>query len=346
MSKEKEKKEKEEESPQVKRLRDLHKRLQKEVSKEISYEIGSIERIKLDSVDINNALGGGLPRGLITEIGGDYSSGKTTLSFEFINAFLREDPNNAAMFIDAEHALSRDYMEALIGENMDRVLIIQPLTIEEVFKSIIIATESGVGLVVVDSVAAMMSAQEFGHGVDNKVIGTGARSISQGMKHILGPLRKTNTSLILLNQLRNKIGVMFGNPLQTTGGKAVEFYSSVRAMLTGYRAKSGQEADSSGEVVSNQSILRIEKNKTAPPFRETEKFSIEYGKGIDFIQSNVELAIKEGLIEQGGAWYSVPLKNGEIERLQGRDNVYRFYKDEKNLEEYLYIKEGLEQNYY
>jgi len=266
------------------------------------------------SVDIATGIGG-IPRGRITEIYGPESSGKTTLALQVIAEAQRA--GGSAAFIDAEHALDIGYAERL-GVKIDDLLVSQPDFGEQALEIAEILIRSGaVDVIVVDSVAALVPKAEIDGNAGDSHVGLQARLMSQAMRKLTGVLKRTNTAIIFINQIRMKIGVMFGNPETTTGGNALKFYSSLRLDIRRIAAiKDGQE------VIGNRTKIKVVKNKMAPPFKEAE-FDIIYGEGASKIGDLVDLATAQNLIEKSGAWYSY---NGE--RIgQGRDNAKTFLKE-------------------
>jgi len=275
-----------------------------------------IEAVSTGSLGLDIALGiGGLPRGRVVEIYGPESSGKTTLTLEVI-AEIQHNGGTAA-FVDAEHALDPVYAEKL-GVNVNDLLVSQPDTGEQALEITDMLVRSGaVDIVVVDSVAALTPKAEIEGEMGELQVGLHARLMSQALRKLTGNIKRSNTIVIFINQIRLKIGVMFGNPETTTGGNALKFYSSVRLDIRRIGAiKNGEE------VVGNQTRVKVVKNKVAPPFREAE-FEIMYGEGISREGEIIELGAAQNIIEKSGAWYSY-----KGERIgQGKENVREFLKN-------------------
>ncbi len=275
-----------------------------------------VETISTGSLGLDIALGaGGLPLGRIVEIYGPESSGKTTLTLEVIAEAQRQGKTCA--FVDAEHALDPIYAEKL-GVNIDELLVSQPDTGEQALEICDMLTRSGaVDVIVVDSVAALTPKAEIEGDIGDSHVGLAARMMSQSMRKITGNLKRSNTMMIFINQIRMKIGVMFGNPETTTGGNALKFYASVRLDIR--RIGSVKEGD---EVVGNETRVKVVKNKIAPPFKQAE-FIIKYGEGISKQGELIDLGVKHNLVDKAGAWYSY---NGD--RIgQGKSNCMNFLKE-------------------
>jgi len=269
----------------------------------------SIEAISTGSLSLDLALGiGGVPKGRIIEIYGPESSGKTTLALHIL-ASAQKDGGTAA-FIDAEHALDPVYARNL-GVNIDELLISQPDTGEQALEITDALVRSGaVDAIVIDSVAALVPRSEIEAEMGDSVVGLQARLMSQALRKLTGSISKTNCVVIFINQLREKIGVMYGNPETTTGGRALKFYSSVRLDV-----RRVETISAGGQKVGNRTRVRVTKNKVAPPFREAE-FDILYGEGISRLSELVDAAVKLGLIDKGGSWFTF-----RDQRLQGKDSV-------------------------
>jgi recombination protein RecA len=283
--------------------------------------------ISTSSLALDKALGiGGLPRGRIIEIYGPEASGKTTLALHAVAEAQRRD--GIAAFIDAEHALDTAYAKKL-GVNCDDLLVAQPDTGEQALEIADMLVRSGaIDVLVIDSVAALVPRAEIEGEMGDSHMGLQARLMSQAMRKLTGTISKTMTSIIFINQIRMKIGVMFGNPETTTGGNALKFYSSVRLDIR----RIGQIKDGQ-EVVGNRTRVRVVKNKMAPPFTEAE-FDIMYGEGISKSGDLVDVGAEAGIIEKSGSWYSY-----DGERIgQGRENVKKFLKDNPDLYESIYLK--------
>jgi recombination protein RecA len=272
-----------------------------------------VETISTGSLSLDVALGaGGLPMGRIVEIYGPESSGKTTLTLEVIAAAQREGKTCA--FIDAEHALDPIYAKKL-GVDIDNLLCSQPDTGEQALEICDALTRSGaVDVIVVDSVAALTPKAEIEGEIGDSHMGLAARMMSQAMRKLAGNLKQSNTLLIFINQIRMKIGVMFGNPETTTGGNALKFYASVRLDIR--RTGAIKDGD---EVIGNETRVKVVKNKIAAPFKQAE-FQILYGQGINRTGELVDLGVAHKLVEKAGAWYSY--KGDKIG--QGRANAGRY----------------------
>ncbi|CAH9053268.1 Protein RecA [Pseudoalteromonas holothuriae] len=275
-----------------------------------------VETTSTGSLGLDIALGaGGLPYGRIVEIYGPESSGKTTLTLEVIAQAQRDGKTCA--FVDAEHALDPIYA-AKLGVNIDELLVSQPDTGEQALEICDMLTRSGaVDIIVVDSVAALTPKAEIEGEIGDSHMGLAARMMSQSMRKITGNLKRSNTMLIFINQIRMKIGVMFGNPETTTGGNALKFYASVRLDIR--RIGSVKEGD---EVVGNETRVKVVKNKIAPPFKQAE-FIIMYGEGISKHGELVDLGVKHKIVEKAGAWYSY--KGSKVG--QGKSNSIKFLKE-------------------
>ncbi|MEJ2343795.1 MAG: recombinase RecA [Gammaproteobacteria bacterium] len=278
--------------------------------------VPNVAAIPTGSLGLDIALGiGGLPRGRVVEIYGPESSGKTTLTLQVIAE--AQKLGGTAAFVDAEHALDPVYAQKL-GVNVDDLLVSQPDTGEQALEIADMLVRSGaVDVVVVDSVAALTPKAEIEGEMGDSHVGLQARLMSQALRKLTGNIKRSNTLVIFINQIRMKIGVMFGNPETTTGGNALKFYSSVRLDIRRIGAiKKGDE------VVGNETRVKVVKNKVAPPFRQTE-FEILYGEGISREGELIDLGVSMGLVDKSGAWYSY---NGD--RIgQGKDNVRNFLKE-------------------
>jgi recombination protein RecA len=278
--------------------------------------VRDIAAISTGSLGLDIALGiGGLPRGRIVEVYGPESSGKTTLTLQVIAE--AQKIGGTAAFVDAEHALDPAYAEKL-GVNVDELLVSQPDTGEQALEITDMLVRSGaVDVVVVDSVAALTPKAEIDGDMGDTHVGLQARLMSQALRKLTANIKRSNTLVIFINQIRMKIGVMFGNPETTTGGNALKFYSSVRLDIRRIGAiKKGDE------VVGNETRVKVVKNKVAPPFRQTE-FDILYGEGISREGEIITLGTQEGLVDKSGAWYSY-----DGNRIgQGKDNVRVFLQE-------------------
>ncbi len=281
-----------------------------------------VDAIPTGSLALDIALGiGGVPKGRIIEIYGPESSGKTTLALHIVAEAQKRGGEVA--FIDAEHALDPSYARAL-GVDIDSMLISQPDTGEQGLEICEALVRSGaIDVVVVDSVAALTPRAEIEGDMGDSHVGLLARLMSQALRKLAGSIAKTNCIVIFINQLREKVGVMYGNPEVTTGGRALKFYSSVRIDVRRIEAiKVG------GEIVGNRTRAKIVKNKVAPPFREAE-FEILYGEGISKWGELVDLAVKLDIVQKSGSWFSM----GEMRLGQGRDAVKQYFKDNPELAE-------------
>jgi recombination protein RecA len=275
-----------------------------------------VEAVSTGSLGLDIALGiGGIPKGRVVEIYGPESSGKTTLTLQIIAEV--QKAGGTAAFVDAEHALDPAYANNL-GVNIDDLLVSQPDTGEQALEITDMLVRSGaVDVVVVDSVAALTPKAEIEGEMGELQVGLHARLMSQALRKLTGNIKRSNTIVIFINQIRMKIGVMFGSPETTTGGNALKFYASVRLDIRRIGAiKNGEE------VVGNQTRVKVVKNKVAPPFREAE-FEIMYGKGISREGEIIDIGSENGIIDKSGAWYSY-----KGERIgQGKDNVRTFLKE-------------------
>ncbi len=276
--------------------------------------------ISTGSLPLDVALGiGGLPRGRVIEVYGPESSGKTTLALQVI-AECQKNGGTAA-FVDAEHALDPSYADKL-GVNIDDLLVSQPDTGEQALEITDMLVRSGaVEVVVVDSVAALTPKAEIEGDMGDSHMGLQARLMSQALRKLTANIKRSNTMVIFINQIRMKIGVMFGNPETTTGGNALKFYASVRLDIRRIGAiKRGDE------VIGNETRVKVVKNKVAPPFKQCE-FEILYGEGSSYEGELIDLGVKHGMIEKAGAWYSY-----NEERIgQGKDNVRMFLKEHPDM---------------
>lgn len=278
--------------------------------------VRDIDVISTGSLGLDAALGvGGVPRGRVIEIYGPESSGKTTLTLHIIAEC--QKTGGTAAFIDAEHALDPQYAKKL-GVNIDDVLISQPDTGEQALEiADMLVRSGGIDMIVVDSVAALTPKAEIEGEMGDQHMGLQARLMSQALRKLTGNIKRSNTLVIFINQIRMKIGVMFGSPETTTGGNALKFYSSVRLDIRRIgQIKKGEE------IIGNETRVKVVKNKVAPPFKAAD-FEILYDKGISREGEVIEFATKEGLMEKSGAWYSY---KGEHVG-QGKDNVRQYLKD-------------------
>ena len=278
--------------------------------------IAPMDFISTGSISIDYALGiGGLPRGRVVEIFGPESSGKTTLALQVIAQVHKT--GGLAAFVDAEHALDAAYAQKL-GVDLDNLLVSQPDNGEQALEIVeVLIRSNSVDVVVVDSVAALVPKAEIEGEMGEAQMGLQARLMSQALRKLTGAVSKSNTTLIFINQLREKIGVMFGNPETTTGGRALKFYASVRIDIR--RIASIKDGD---QVIGGRTRVKVVKNKVAPPFREAE-FDVMYGEGISKEGDLLDLAVEKRIVEKSGAWFAF---GGE--RLgQGRENAKQFLKE-------------------
>jgi recombination protein RecA len=278
--------------------------------------IAPVEAISTGAISIDYALGiGGLPRGRVVEIFGPESSGKTTLALQVIAE--AQKAGGMAAFVDAEHALDAQYARKL-GIELDNLLVSQPDNGEQALEIVeVLVRSNSVDVVVVDSVAALVPKAEIEGEMGEAQMGLQARLMSQALRKLTGVVSKSKTTLIFINQLREKIGVMFGNPETTTGGRALKFYASVRIDIR--RIASIKDGD---QIIGGRTRVKIVKNKMAPPFREAE-FDVMYGEGVSREGDLLDLAVDKRIVEKSGAWFAY---SGE--RLgQGRENAKQFLKD-------------------
>lgn len=283
----------------------------------------NVEAISTGSLSLDLALGiGGVPKGRIVEIYGPESSGKTTLALHILASAQKEGGEVA--FIDAEHALEPAYARAL-GVDIDSLLISQPDTGEQALEITEVLVRSGaVDVVVVDSVAALTPKSEIEGGMGDSSVGVVARLMSQALRKLAGSISKTHCIVVFINQLREKIGVTYGNPETTPGGRALKYFSSVRIDVRRIETlKNGTE------MIGNRTKAKVIKNKVAPPFKEAE-FDIMYGEGISKVGELIDLGVELELIDKGGSWFTI----GET-RLQGRDNVKKYLKENPEIAENL-----------
>ncbi len=279
-----------------------------------------VECIPTGAINLDAAIGiGGIPRGRVTEIYGPESSGKTTLCLHVVaNA---QKAGGVAAFIDAEHALDTEYAKKL-GVDVENLLISQPDTGEQALEICEVLVRSGaVDVVIIDSVAALVPKSEIEGDMGDMQMGLQARLMSQALRKLTGAIARSKTSVVFINQLREKIGVMFGSPETTTGGKALKFYSSVRLDIR----RIGPVKDKD-EIVGSHVRVKVVKNKVAPPFKQAE-FDIMYAEGISHVSLLVDIGAESGIIEKSGAWYSY----GSQRIGQGRENAKMFLKDNPQL---------------
>ena len=285
-----------------------------------SQPVMEVPVISTSALSLDKALGiGGLPRGRVVEIFGPEASGKTTLALHAVAEAQKND--GIAAFIDAEHAIDIGYAKRL-GVNADELLVSQPDTGEQALEIADMLVRSGaIDILVIDSVAALVPRAEIEGEMGDSHMGLQARLMSQALRKLTGTIGKTMTTVIFINQIRMKIGVVFGNPETTTGGNALKFYSSVRLDIRRIGAiKDGQE------VVGNRTRVRVVKNKMAPPFTEAE-FDISYGEGISKTGDLIDVGVNAGIVDKSGSWYSY-----QGERIgQGRENVKRFLAENQDM---------------
>jgi len=278
--------------------------------------VAEIEATSTGSLGLDIALGiGGLPKGRIIEIFGPESSGKTTLTLHVVAE--EQKKGGVCAFVDAEHALDPQYARKL-GVNLDELLISQPDTGEQALEIVDTLVRSGaVSVVVVDSVAALTPKSEIEGDMGDMQMGSQARLMSQAMRKLTASIGRSNCMVVFINQIRMKIGVIFGSPETTTGGNALKFYASVRLDIR--RIGSIKDRD---EIVGNATRVKVVKNKVAPPFREVE-FDITYGEGISKVGELIDLGVKAGVVEKSGSWYSY----GDERIGQGRENAKQYLRD-------------------
>ncbi|MCF6443341.1 recombinase RecA [Nereida sp. MMG025] len=278
--------------------------------------VQEIEATSTGSLGLDIALGiGGVPKGRIVEIYGPESSGKTTLTLHCVAE--EQKKGGVCAFVDAEHALDPQYAKKL-GVNLDELLISQPDTGEQALEIVDTLVRSGaVSMVVVDSVAALTPKSELEGDMGDSSVGVHARLMSQAMRKLTGSIHRTNCTVVFINQIRMKIGVMFGSPETTTGGNALKFYSSVRLDIRRIGAIKDRD-----EVVGNQTRVKVVKNKVAPPFKQVE-FDIMYGEGISKMGELLDLGVKAGVVEKSGAWFSC----GDERIGQGRENAKTYLRE-------------------
>ena len=293
--------------------------------------VNNIDVVSSGSIMLDNALGvGGYPKGRIIEIFGPESSGKTTIALHAI-AEVQKTGGRAA-FIDAEHALDPVYAKKL-GVDTDNLLLSQPDTGEQALEIVEALVRSGaMSIIVIDSVAALVPQAEIEGEMGDSHVGLQARLMSQALRKLGGVINKTNTICIFINQLREKVGIMFGNPETTPGGRALKFYSSVRLDV-----RRGEQIKVNGDVLGNKTVIKVVKNKVAPPFK-TAEVEIMYGEGVSKIGEVIDMAVNLGIVDKSGAWFSY--KGDKIG--QGKENVKLLLKNNPNI--YNEIHEKVREN--
>ena len=324
-----------------KALNEALKKIEKDFGKGSIMRLGDHAKLNIESIptgclSLDMALGiGGIPKGRIIEIYGPESSGKTTLTLHVIAECQKK--GGTAAFIDAEHALDPQYARNL-GVDIDKLIVSQPDNGEQGLDIAEALVRSGaVDLVVVDSVAALVPKTEIEGAMGDATIGLQARLMSQAMRKLSGVISKTNSTVIFINQLREKIGIMFGSPETTTGGKALKFYSSVRLDIRKFDVIKQKEETAVGKkedvIVGNRVRVKVVKNKVAPPFKVVE-FDIMYGTGISREGDILDVAVDRGIVDKAGAWFSY-----NDEKLgQGRENVKQLFKEKPELMEEIELK--------
>ncbi len=284
----------------------------------------AVDVISTGSIGIDIALGiGGVPRGRIIEIYGPESSGKTTISLHIIAEAQKK--GGEAAFIDAEHALDPDYARKL-GVDVDNLILSQPDNGEQALEIAEVLTRSGaIDVIVIDSVAALVPKTEIEGEMGDSYIGLQARLMSQALRKLTGIVNKSNTTIVFINQLREKVGIMFGNPETTTGGRALKFYSSVRMEI-----RRGVAIKNGAEILGNRTKAKIVKNKMAPPFKDAE-FDIMYGEGVSKTGEILDYAVSMGIIKKSGSWFAY----NDSKIGQGRDNAKQFLEDNPELADHI-----------
>jgi len=314
-----------EEGEKQKALKTAMEQIEKKFGKGAVMRLGenaamSVEHIKTGSLTLDIALGiGGIPKGRIVEIYGPESSGKTTVALHCVAE--AQKAGGTAAFIDVEHALDPIYARQL-GVDIDSLLVSQPDTGEQALEIAEALVRSGaIDIIVIDSVAALVTKAEIDGEMGDSHVGQLARLMSQALRKLTGALSKTNCAAIFINQLREKIGVMYGNPETTTGGRALKFYASVRIDV-----RKGEPIKDGSELIGTHTRAKIVKNKVAPPFK-TAEFDIMYGTGISHIGEIIDVGADMGIIKKSGAWFYY----GETRLGQGRDNVKKLFEDNPEL---------------
>ena len=287
----------------------------------------ALEAISTGSIAVDHAIGiGGVPHGRVVEIYGPESSGKTTLALSIVGQAQKR--GGIAAFIDAEHALDAEYARKL-GVDIDNLLVSQPDNGEQALEiAEMLVRSNSVDVVVIDSVAALVPKAELEGEMGDSHVGLQARLMSQALRKLTAIVSKSKTTLVFINQIREKIGVMFGNPETTTGGRALKFYASVRIDIR--RIASLKEGE---EVTGSRSKVKVVKNKVAAPFRQAE-FDIDYGEGISRMGELVDLGVEHKMVVKSGAWYSY----GDLRLGQGRENAKQFLRDNPDLADEIEVK--------
>ncbi|ASW42903.1 recombinase RecA [Clostridium isatidis] len=309
----------------LKAIENAMSQIEKQFGKGSVMKLGENSTLNIDTIstgclDLDIALGiGGLPRGRIIEIFGPESSGKTTVALHV--AAEAQKQGGAVAFIDAEHALDPNYAKNL-GVDIDNLIVSQPDTGEQALEITEALVRSGaIDVIVIDSVAALVPRAEIEGEMGDSHVGLQARLMSQALRKLTGAIQKTGCIAIFINQLREKVGIMFGNPETTTGGRALKFYSSVR--LDVRKTDSIKQGEN---IIGNRTRVKVMKNKVAPPFKQAE-FDIMYNEGISRTGNIVDVGVKEGIVQKSGAWFSC----GDIRLGQGRENAKQYLKDNPEL---------------
>jgi len=320
-----------------KALEEAMSRMEKSFGKGAVMRLGEKSHMLVDttptgSLSLDVALGGGLPRGRLIEIFGAEGGGKTTLTLHVLAE--AQKAGGTCAFIDAEHALDPSYAAA-VGVDIDNLYISQPDNGEQALEIADTLIRSGaIDVVVIDSVAALTPRSEIEGEMGEMQVGSMARMMSHGCRKLAGSAGRSNTTVIFINQIREKIGVMYGSPETTPGGRALKFFASVRM-----RVSRSEQIKNGTEIIGNRTKVKVDKNKVAPPFREAE-FDLIYGKGISKYGDILDLAVQKNLIQKGGAWFTV----GE-ERFQGRDNARAYLEENphiaQELEDQIRVEFGL-----